>query len=259
MDRQSERELIRAAVNDDRAAAARLIEYHQRSVYAYILRMCGRPETAEDVVQEAFVRVLMNLHKFDERFRFSTWLFTIARRVYLNQAQKMKPVFDSDTVGAAGGPAPESQTFAERDERAEVAKSSLARGLACLGDEQREAVVLFHQQNWSIAVIAQHMGLPEVTVKSHLHRGRRKLREAIVALESGSPARLEALGVPGSEHDTTDRSGPAQNAKSERSTAVNGQGPAGESAGADDIRVESRDVALPPAFNPRLRPEGGLA
>ena len=196
MDRQSERELIRSAAAGDRAAAAQLIGHHQRSVYAYILRMAGRPDIAEDIVQEAFVRVLTNLHKFDERFRFSTWLFTIARRLYLNYAQKMKPAYDSDTVGAAGGPAPEPRLAAERAEAEAVSRDALSRGLATLSDEQREAVVLFHQQSWSIAVIAQHMGIPEGTVKSHLHRGRRRLRDALMQQESGSPDRLAAMGAP---------------------------------------------------------------
>lgn len=158
--------------------------------------MCGKPETAEDVVQEAFVRVLTNLHKFDERFRFSTWLFTIGRRVYLNQAQKMKPTYDTDVVGSARGGLGEPVADVERDEVQAVSKDALAKALLCLGAEQREAVVLFHQHNWPIAIIAQHMGLPEGTVKSHLHRGRRRLRAALLDGETASPDRLEAIGGP---------------------------------------------------------------
>lgn len=197
MDRLSERTLIRSAAAGDRAAAAMLIRHHQKSLYAYILRMCGKPETAEDVVQEAFVRVLTNLDRFDERYRFSTWAFTIARRLYLNQAQKMRPVFDSDTVGAAeasGRDAHDPEGAAQTGEARSVVHDALQRALLRLSPDQREAVVLFHQSGWPIALIAQQMGVPEGTVKSHLHRGRRKLRELMLKDEA-SADRLELLGA----------------------------------------------------------------
>ncbi|HIB69134.1 MAG TPA: sigma-70 family RNA polymerase sigma factor, partial [Phycisphaerales bacterium] len=100
MDRNEERALIERAIAGERIAAGDLIRAHQRSVYAYILRMSGRPDVAEDIVQEAFVRVLGNLHRFDFRFRFSTWLFTIARRLYMNAMAKNRPAYDTDFVGS---------------------------------------------------------------------------------------------------------------------------------------------------------------
>ena len=69
MDRAVERNLIERAIEGDRAAAGDLIRGHQASVYAYLLRMSGKPHLAEDIAQEAFVRVLKNLHRFDFRYR----------------------------------------------------------------------------------------------------------------------------------------------------------------------------------------------
>jgi len=176
MDRAAERDLIERAMAGERRAAGDLVRAHQRSVYAYILRMSGRPELAEDVVQEAFVRVISNLHRFDFRYRFSTWLFTIARRLYLNAVAKSKPYYDTDTVGAAGAGAarPEDQTHADEDQG--VQRDAIQHALMELSDEQREVIVLFHQLDWPIALIASHLGMPEGTVKSHLHRGRHRLR-----------------------------------------------------------------------------------
>ena len=48
-----------------------------------------------------------------------------------------------------------------------------------LPEEQREIVILFHQHDWPIALISQHMDMPEGTIKSHLHRARRKMRELL--------------------------------------------------------------------------------
>jgi RNA polymerase sigma-70 factor, ECF subfamily len=180
MDRAQERDLIERAIAGERKAAGELIRAHQRSVYGYILRMSGRPEVAEDIVQEAFVRVLGNLHRFDFRFRFSTWLFTIARRLYMNAMAKNKPVYDTDFVGSMGGSQgrsnhdSESTVFA--DERQSVQHDALQQALLALTNEQREIIILFHQLDWSISLIASHLEMPEGTIKSHLHRGRKRLR-----------------------------------------------------------------------------------
>lgn len=176
MDREQENELIRRAVAGDREAAAMCIRAHQGALYSYILRMSGRPDVAEDVVQEAFVRVLTNLDRFDPRYRFSTWIFTIARRVYLNMVQKHRPASDSDTVARVADA--RSDEFDSADDRLWEA-SQLDRALRQLNETQREAVILFHQFDWSIALIAQYLDLPEGTIKSHLHRGRRRLRELL--------------------------------------------------------------------------------
>lgn len=190
MDRASEIKAIRSAAEGDRAAAELLIKTHQGAVYAYILRLSGRPDVAEDVVQEAFVRVLTHLDRFDVRYRFSTWVFTIARRLYLNVCDKMKPQYCTDFVQGAQIPTQGPEVFALVREAADGRRSLVAEALLGLPETQREIVILFHQQGWPIALIAQHMELPEGTIKSQLHRGRRKLRALVSAIET--PAAKEA-------------------------------------------------------------------
>lgn len=179
MERIEERNLIRKAAKGDRDAAGALIRAHQPSLYAYMLRMCGRPEVAEDTVQEAFVRALTHLDRFDERYRFSTWLFTIARRLYVNACQKLKPAYDTDIVASRSGKWERPEDGVAADDALDCAKVDLLSALQTLSPEQREVVVLFHQMDWSIALIARHMSMPEGTVKSHLHRGRRRLRSVL--------------------------------------------------------------------------------
>ena len=179
MDRAEEQKVIELATAGDREAAARLIREHQTSLYAYILRLSGRPDVAEDVVQDAFVRVLTNLHRFDPRYRFSTWLFTIAKRLHVNACQKLKPIYDSDTVGAFRGNGSEPIRPAMETEARANARDALDRALLELSPEQREIVVLFYQHDWPIAQIADYMSMPEGTIKSHLHRGRAKMRRAL--------------------------------------------------------------------------------
>lgn len=179
MDRAEEQKVIELAAAGDREAAGRLIREHQTSLYAYILRLSGRPDVAEDVVQDAFVRVLTNLHRFDPRYRFSTWLFTIAKRLHVNACQKLKPVYDTDTVGGYRGDGAEPIRPAMETETRNNARDALDRALLELSPEQREIVVLFYQHDWPIAQIAEYMSMPEGTIKSHLHRGRAKMRRAL--------------------------------------------------------------------------------
>jgi RNA polymerase sigma-70 factor (ECF subfamily) len=176
MERTEERALIERAIAGERTAAGELIRAHQRSVYAYILRMSGRPDVAEDIVQEAFVRVLGNLHRFDFRFRFSTWLFTIARRLYMNAMAKNRPAYDTDFVGSMGNTNDPSEQAVYTDERQTVQHDAIQSALMSLSEEQREIIVLFHQLDWPISLIASHLDMPEGTIKSHLHRGRKRLR-----------------------------------------------------------------------------------
>ncbi len=136
-DKVLELRLIRKARRGDAAAIEALIRAHQDQLYGFILRLSGRPEVAQDMVQEAFVRVIRSIDRFDERFRFSTWLFTIARRLYVNYMQKMRPASDSDTVGRWAGETETPGTITADLETRENLRDLLDRAVATLGAPQR--------------------------------------------------------------------------------------------------------------------------
>ncbi len=187
-------ELIAGAKAGDGECIAALVRTHQDALYAFILRMSQRPDVAEDIVQEAFVRVLKNIDRFDERFRFSTWLFTIARRLFVNAAQKRRPAYDSDTVASREGVSPSPGGVTSRCESLENARVVIDHALDCLSAQQREIILLFHQQNWPIVRIAGHLRMPEGTVKSHLHRARKRMRRLIESNQTMNRRVEEVLG-----------------------------------------------------------------
>lgn len=185
MNRSLEQRLIEKAARGDQVAAGKLIKAHQASLYAYILRLSGKPEMAEDIVQDAFVRVLTHLDRFDPKYRFSTWLFTIAKRLYVNANQKLQPRYDTEVVGAwrsDNDDSPHSPSLVE--ENRVHTRTALQDALNCLNEHQREIVVLFHQQGWPISQIAAHKDMPEGTVKSHLHRARQRMRRMLEQSDS---------------------------------------------------------------------------
>lgn len=173
--RRRELALIRRAKRGDAEAIEALIKAHQVSLYHFMLRMTGRPESAEDIAQEAFVRVLRNLSRFDEKFRFSTWIFTIARRLWINEYQKFKPTFDSEVVDFAEGRDHEPEDDIELFARRKAVSEAVDVALATLSPQQQEIILLYHARGCSIQQIALRQGLPLGTVKSHLFRARKRM------------------------------------------------------------------------------------
>lgn len=177
-----ELELIRRARAGDRSAAGQLIRTHQGPLQGYLLRMCGHLQVAEDIAQEAFVRALTHLDRFDGQHRFSTWLFTIARRLLLNELSRRRAATPGDAVLDTIATRPSIVARVGSPQSDEAEREGLRQAMLHLSVEQREAVVLFHQLDWPIAVVAAHMELPIGTVKSHLHRGRQRLREILESM-----------------------------------------------------------------------------
>jgi len=167
--RQIEQRLVRLACRGDGEAM------FQSPLQAYLTRLCGSRELAEDLAQETFVRVLANLNRFDDRFRFSTWLFTIARRLWMNHMSKHRPIADSVHVELRGGNAPTPGVLAAAGEQRTRLRRLLDTAIDVLSPQQREMVVLFHQQGWGVSEIAKQVRMPEGTVKSHLFRARRRM------------------------------------------------------------------------------------
>ena len=181
--REVEQRLLRRARRGDAAAIAEIVGLFQGPLQAYLTRLCGSRELAEDLCQETFVRVLANLDRFDDRFRFSTWLYTIARRLWMNHLSKHRPTPDSDHVESRGGPASLPVSLAAEQEQRTRLRRLLDAAIDSLQGMQREVVLLFHQQGWGVADIARHAGVPEGTVKSHLFRARRRMLDRIRADE----------------------------------------------------------------------------
>ncbi len=174
-----ERALIKQAQKGDPAASRQLIEAHQQRLFAFVWRLVRNWHEAEEICQEAFLRAFSNIERFDETFRFSTWLFTIGYRLSLNRMRKVTPIateLDSNRLPASpeGGPEMVAQT-----EEAARLKRLVWQAVEQLNGTQKTAVMLYYREGLSCQEIAEVMDLPAATVKSHLHRGRAKLREML--------------------------------------------------------------------------------
>jgi RNA polymerase sigma-70 factor (ECF subfamily) len=188
LDPKTERLTIQRARRGDREAVAELIRAYQRPLEMFLFRLCGKADLAEDLAQEAFVRVMRSLDRFDERFRFSTWLFTIGKRLLVNHQQKMRPRADSEAVEYRGSTAATPEGEVLEAERGERVQQLVGVALEALPEPQREIVLLFHQQGWSVQQISAELRMPEGTIKSHLFRARRRM---LAAIEQAAPCSEE--------------------------------------------------------------------
>ncbi len=160
-----------------------VVREHQEFVFRTLARLTGAGEHVEDLAQEVFLRLYRGLERFRGDAKLTTWLY----RITLNVAQdewkrrrKEQPAtsFDDPDEGWA-------ERIEGRSGDAEQAlcrKQAMAAVNAALGElseTERAAIVMFHQEECTYEQIAVVLKLPLNTVRTHLHRGRQKLKERL--------------------------------------------------------------------------------
>lgn len=172
--------LIERAKARDQQAFRSLVELHRDAAYGLAFRILGRHEDAEEVAQEAFVRAWLALPGFRGDARFSTWLYRIVSRkafdrlAVLKRRREREVEVEAERLPAGG----------DADAGSSLRRSmQLERLLQGLSDAQRAVVTLFYYEEKSVNEVAQVLGIPIGTVKTHLSRARAALREAWLRAE----------------------------------------------------------------------------
>ncbi len=173
-----------AAGGRDHAAFAELVRRHEGRVRSLLLRMSGDMSLADDLSQEVFIRAYRALGGFEGRARVSTWLYRIAYNAYVNHKTRTKVTAELDEHVAANLSDPHFEgTAGHRDMGRDI---NLA--VAQLPENYRAAVLLYYVEDLSYPEIAEVLDLPLGTVKTHLHRAKKALREHLEGWEgSGDP------------------------------------------------------------------------
>lgn len=162
----------------------RLIEQYQYRLVRYLLVLVGSQETAEDLFQETWIRVLENGRRYNAKWRFETWLFTIARNLAIDFLRQRKP----QSLDALLAPDGSVRTFELPDPKSSTPFDQVAQGedadrlrgaLTYLPPSYREVLMLRFQEDLELSEIAAIVASPVPTVKSRLYRGLETLREAL--------------------------------------------------------------------------------
>lgn len=177
--------VVDAVLGGDRDAFRAVVEREAGTVIAACARILGDRAEAEDAAQEAFVIAYRSLSTWRGEGPLGGWLVRIAMRIALRRASARKVVAWIDP--RAGAAAEDASPFARPSAGSDPAvlalhterDTTLRRAVAALDDPYREVVALRFFGDRSLAEIADLTGRPLGTVKTHLHRGLARLRQAV--------------------------------------------------------------------------------
>lgn len=155
---------------------------YQRRVYSFARYLLSNREEAEDVTQEVLLRLWRHRQGVDEE-RLGSWLlrvtrnacYDLLRRRRSETAAGLAPGVDEEAAEGVATPEPDPQSRAEATDF----RRRLLAALAEIGEPYKSVVILREVQGLPHREIGEALGIPEVTVRVHLHRGRRKLRELL--------------------------------------------------------------------------------
>jgi RNA polymerase sigma-70 factor (ECF subfamily) len=176
--------LVRKVLEGDSDAFEGLVRRHTRSVFAAAYRITGERASAEDAVQECFLRAYRFLGRFDQKSRFSTWVYKIAVNSAIDQLRKGRVEHEHRAELPEEGTHALSEQPAEApDPERRALASEIGRrteeALGALTPTERAAFLLRHYEGRSIAEISSTLGKRENATKQSIFRAVRKLRAAL--------------------------------------------------------------------------------
>ena len=190
--------LIAQCLSGDQAAWETVVRQNWRKVFNVAYKFVGKHDEAEDLTQDIFLKIFKALATFDRRANFQTWIISISRNLCIDHYRSVRK---------------ERQTIAREVDTGDLQPVSSDRGPYAAAEHQdlrvllrqalqvlpatlRTAVVLRDLQELSYQEIADHLGLPEGTVKSRINRGRLELARQLKRLQDKQPASRKRRGAP---------------------------------------------------------------
>ncbi len=179
--RSSDEDLMRRTQEGDKQAFALLYERYSQAVLSFLYRMLGNVEDVEAIGQEVFLRAFRFASTYRYPSKFSTWLFTIARNLAINNARRKKrsPVrnfaeLKIENADQSGDPdVVAMQSTDDAEQREEIAR--VLKAMDDLPPDQKEVIVMGIFQDLSYAEMEEITGAKAVTLRSRMFHGLKKL------------------------------------------------------------------------------------
>jgi len=173
--------------NGDVRAFEILLQRHRQSIFEFILRSVGSHDTAlaEDLTQETFLRVVKQASTYEQRAKFTTWLFTLARNLCIDASRRRKhrkaqSLDSADDEGTSLLDRTASPGLAvDRQAISRQLQARLEQAIATLPEDQREVFLMRESADLSFKEIADIIGVSENTVKSRMRYALEKLRTTL--------------------------------------------------------------------------------
>jgi RNA polymerase sigma-70 factor (ECF subfamily) len=183
-------ETIRRAQAGDQAAIAALVAEQQRYVYSIAMSLLHDPDEAADLTQDAFIRMLRALGSYRGDTKLTTWLYRLVVNLGIDRLRRRgaPPIRlddpDVEVDVPSDNPADDAPSAVERGEEAQAVRAALAE----LPEAQRLALTLHYFEDLRYEDIADVMGVPMNTVKSHIRRGKERLSVTLAPVLDRAPS-----------------------------------------------------------------------
>jgi RNA polymerase sigma-70 factor (ECF subfamily) len=174
-----ERALLKAIATGDAKALERLFARAETRVFRFLMRMVKNQAIAEELLNEVFLSVWQNAHRYEGRSEPMTWMLSIAHNKAMSTLRKRTEVLG--VVEEAG------RDLVAEDDTPDVAvqkQDKSAKIRACIDElsaDHRTVLDLVYYQEQSVAEVAEVLGIPEATVKTRMFYARKKLSELLSA------------------------------------------------------------------------------
>ena len=175
-------QIVRQVLRGKREAFGVLVERYQKPIFNFIYRFYGNYELAQELTQETFLRCYQFLKSYDPERKFSTWLYTVARNLCIDELKKRRSAREvclDDVLPAVD--ARDAATAGERNQQADCIRREedfkLLEALQELPSAARTVLLLHYFQGLSYQEIGETLGLPVSTVKIRIFRAKKLLLE----------------------------------------------------------------------------------
>ncbi|QBK25898.1 RNA polymerase sigma factor [Ureibacillus thermophilus] len=165
---------IRQILAGDKRAYIHIINQYKNPLYATILRMTKNPQTAEDMLQEVFIKVYERLPKYDQKGPFKSWLYRIAINHCIDELRKKRIQTEQmEEAIIQSNETPEVVLLQNEKSR------ELEKMLSTLPEEERIILLLRYTNDLSYAEISDALGISIMDVRNKLYRAKKKLRKNV--------------------------------------------------------------------------------
>ncbi|MEN1967975.1 RNA polymerase sigma factor SigW [Lentibacillus sp. N15] len=169
----------------DQAAFEAIVSFFQHKIYQHCYRMLGNVHEAEDVAQEVFIRAYINIDSYDEKWKFSTWLYRIATNLSIDRLRKRKPDYylDAEIKGTQGltmySHVQADYRLPEEEVEGLEIQRYIHKEIYALPPKYRAIIILRYLEEFPLKEISEILNMPIGTVKTRIHRGREALRKKL--------------------------------------------------------------------------------
>ena len=167
-----DRELVSRTLGGDDTAFEYLFNRYRDAIHRLFVQRLGGTNDADDLLQETFIKVYINLHRYSTSYTFGQWVYTIARNTFIDfvrRRQEDLPIDDRFTSPASSAPTPEESVINLQQ------RTQIEHYLERLTPRYRQLILMRFFEEYSYEEIAAKLSLPLGTVKTQIHRAREQM------------------------------------------------------------------------------------